>query len=131
MTTSRAGAEVAAAVNRSFPGAAVAIEGGAILVAPERVAEVCRALRDEEGFDYLLSVTAVDYLDYFELVYHLLSLSKNESAMLKVRLEGREGLRVASVTPVWKTADFQEREVYDLMGIGFEGHPNLKRIMMW
>lgn len=107
--------------------------GDVVFIDPEAIRGVCLHLRDDPqlAFDYLLSVTAVDYLDYFEVVYHLLSLTHNRSAVLKARLTGREGLRVASVTPVWKTADFQEREVWDLFGIWFEGHPNLKRIMMW
>jgi len=128
VTRALSGEELATAVS---PEAVIAVEAGAVFVLPENVAEVCQALRDRQGFDYLLSVTAIDYLDYFDVVYHLLSLSKNESAVLKARLSGRDGLSLPSVVPVWKTADFQEREIYDLLGISFDGHPNLKRIMMW
>lgn len=128
MTKALSGEELASAVRSE---AVVAVEAGAVFVAPDTVREVCEAFKDGQRFDYLLSVTAVDYLDYFEVVYHLLSLSKNESGVLKARLEGRDGLRMPSVVPIWKTADFQEREIYDLFGISFDGHPNLKRIMMW
>lgn len=101
------------------------------VIDPGTLKHACLRLRDGAGFDYLLSLTAVDYIDYFEVVYRLLSTGRNESAVLKVRLLGRTGLRVPSVVAVWKAADFQEREVWDLMGIEFEGHPDLRRILMW
>jgi len=76
-------------------------------------------------------VSAVDYIEYFELVYHVLSMRHNHSVVIKSRLFGRETLSVASVTEVWQGADLQEREIWDLMGIWFDGHPNLKRILLW
>ncbi len=131
MTVALSGEDLGEAIRRAFPSAVDAVAPDAVFVAPQTVRDVCLWLRDEQGFDYLLSVTAVDYLDYFDVVYHLLSLERNQSTIIKTRLQGRTSLRVPSVTPVWKTADFQERETWDLMGIQFEGHPNLKRIMMW
>ena len=115
-----------------MPDAVADVVDDAVYVTAGSLMEVCRQLRDEPflAFDYLLSLTAVDYVDYFEVVYQLLSLSLKHSALLKVRLPGRTDLRVPSVTSVWKAADFQEREVWDLLGIGFDGHPNLTRIMM-
>jgi NADH-quinone oxidoreductase subunit C len=80
----------------------------------------------------LSGVTAVDYIDHFELVYHLTSLPMNSRAVLKTKCGwGREEPIVPSVTPVWRGAELQEREIWDLMGIRLEGHPNLKRIMLW
>ena len=76
--------------------------------------------------------SAVDYIDHFEVVYHLTSLPKNASAVVKTRVGlGRTDASVPSVVPIWRGADYQEREVWDLMGIRFEGHPNHKRIMLW
>jgi NADH-quinone oxidoreductase subunit C len=133
LTRPLAGAEVAAKIVEALPGAGVRGEGGAIWVEARDLFPVARYLKEERGLamDYLANLTAVDYLDHFEVVYHLLSMQHKHSLVLKVRLEGREGLEVPSVTPLWKGADFQEREVYDLLGIAFSGHPNLKRILTW
>ena len=123
--------ELGDALRGAFPDAVVGVEGTAPVIRPEAIGDVCLYLRDELRFDYLLSLTAVDGIDYFEVVYHLLSMERNELAVVKAQLQGRTEPSLPSVTPVWKSADFQEREVFDLMGIRFEGHPNLKRIMMW
>lgn len=94
--------------------------------------EIALFLRDELGYDYLTNVTAVDWPDRFEVVYHLYGIrSKSDLLTLKVPCEDKENPIVPSVVDIWKSADFQEREEFDLMGIRFEGHPNLKRIMMW
>ncbi|MCH8114571.1 MAG: NADH-quinone oxidoreductase subunit C, partial [Chloroflexi bacterium] len=70
--------------------------------------------------------------DHFEGVYRLTALPKNASAVVKTRVGlGRTDASVPSVVPIWRGADYQEREVWDLMGIRFEGHPNHKRIMLW
>ncbi|MBI4352061.1 MAG: NADH-quinone oxidoreductase subunit C, partial [Elusimicrobia bacterium] len=93
---------------------------------------VCRYLKSSEPFamDYLADLTAVDYPpDRMDVVYQLYSMSKKHGPVaLKVKLP-RANPVVASVTPIWRGAEFQEREVYDLFGILFEGHPNLKRIL--
>jgi NADH-quinone oxidoreductase subunit C len=73
----------------------------------------------------------VDYYDYFELVYQLTSLENNHSLVVKTRCYGRENLTVPSVVSLWRGADYQEREIFDLIGISFEGHPNMKRIVLW
>jgi NADH-quinone oxidoreductase subunit C len=127
------GARLAGVVQASLPDAISDVVEDAVYVAPGALLRVCRRLRDEPSlaFDYLIGLTAVDYVDYFEVVYHLLSISLKHSAVVKMRLPGRTDLRVPSVTSVWKAADFQEREVWDLLGIAFDGHPNLTRIMMW
>jgi NADH:ubiquinone oxidoreductase subunit C len=73
----------------------------------------------------------VDFVEYFEVVYHLTSLSRQQTAIVKARVFGREAPSLPSVYHVWRGADFQEREIWDLMGVRFEGHPNMKRIMLW
>jgi NADH-quinone oxidoreductase subunit C len=82
-------------------------------------------------FDYLSMMTAVDYPEYFEVVYQLISLQHNHGLVVKVRLDDRANPAIASVTGLWRGADLQEREIYDLMGIRFEGHPNQERIVLW
>ena len=80
----------------------------------------------------LSSVTSVDRISHFEVVYHLTSLQKNESLVIKINCgEGRIDPKVKSVISVWRGAELQEREIYDLMGIMFEGHPNMKRLLLW
>ena len=133
MTKSLVGKDVADRIGGQFPGAAVGFDSSAILLKSESILEVCRFLNKTAGldFDYLVNLTGVDYLDYLEVVYHLLSLKHNHSLVLKTRCYNREQPVVPSVTSVWQGADFQEREIYDLLGIRFEGHPNMKRIFLW
>ncbi len=100
---------------------------------PECALEVMRFLKEEPelNLNYLNSISAVDYIEYFEVVYHLTSFEHNHSAVLKAKLYGREEPTIPSVVSLWQGADFQEREIWDLMGVQFSGHPNLKRIMLW
>ncbi|NQW23459.1 MAG: NADH-quinone oxidoreductase subunit C [SAR202 cluster bacterium] len=119
-------------------GAAVsdAVEGpcdGVLWIKSPKIAEVASFLKSDEGldFNFLNSISAVDYINHFEIVYHLTSLNKMHTAIVKTRLNGREELSLPSVYHLWRGADFQEREIWDLMGIRFDGHPNLKRIMLW
>lgn len=79
--------------------------------------------------DYLRNVSGVDYETHLEVVYHIISLSSKEDYVLKVKAD-REAPSVDSVTPVWATANWNEREIYDLLGIDFPGHPDMRRIMM-
>ena len=93
-------------------------------------------LKDDSGqhFDYLTDVTAVDYRDpemALEVVYQLRSLPRKADLRLKVALDKREPLEVASVYGLWRGADWLEREVYDMFGVVFTGHPDLRRILMW
>jgi NADH-quinone oxidoreductase subunit C len=81
-------------------------------------------------FDFLDMVTAADYPDRFELIYRLLSIKNNLTISLKVKC-GRENTEVPSVANLWQGARLQEREIYDLFGIGFSGHPDLRRIVLW
>ena len=105
----------------------------ALRVKAPMVADVAGFLKSDENldFNFLNSISAVDYIDHFEVVYHLTSLNKRHTAIVKTRLDGREDLSLPSVYHLWRGADFQEREIWDLMGISFSGHPNMKRIMLW
>ncbi len=133
MTRVLAGADVARRVNSDLPGAAVRSNDGDVWVEPASILSVARFLKDTPGleFSFLSSITAVDYIEYFELVYHLVSLTLNQSVVVKAKCYSRDEAHVQSVSSVWRGADFQEREIWDLFGIRFEGHPNLKRILLW
>ena len=117
----------------------------------EHAYAVAQFLRDDPQLrlDYCSNVTGVDYLDaelsekvkvkktqragYLEAVYHLYSMSlKHGPVILRQRTPGRaDPVRVTSLTPLWRSAEFQEREVFDLYGVLFDGHPDLRRILMW
>ena len=83
------------------------------------------------GFNLLSAISAVDYFDYFEVVYHVTSTTNLHTAIVKAKVWGRDEPSLPSVVSVWQGADFQEREIWDLMGVRFEEHPNLKRILLW
>ena len=108
-------------------------DADAVWVRPSHVGHVARFLRDDDGLDFqfLNAISAVDFIDCFDVVYHLTSFRRMHKAVVKARLHGRDSLSLPSVYAVWRGADLQEREVWDLMGIHFEGHPNMKRIMLW
>ncbi len=133
MTQSLINTEVADRISELLPTAVAGQHGSAILLNGESVLDVCRFLNQASGleFDYLVNLTGVDYLDYFEVIYHLLSMKHNHSLVLKARCYDRGHPSLPSVTCVWMGADLQEREIFDLLGISFEGHPNLKRIFLW
>jgi NADH-quinone oxidoreductase subunit C len=107
-----------------------------VTVSLERSAirEACGLLRDDPGcpFNYLADLTCVDWFPSeprFEVVYHLLSIPNKERVRLKVRLDGGSP-SLDSVTPVWPSANYFEREVFDLFGVRFAGHPYLRRLLM-
>ena len=134
MTVPLSGSEVAQKIKERLP-QAVILEASdeTILVKSESLLDVAEYLKStpEFDFDYLNHITAVDYYDYFEVVYQFTSLQHNHSLVLKTRCYDRENASIPSMVRLWRGADFQEREIYDLMGISFEGHPNLKRIALW
>ena len=108
-------------------------EDDAVWVQPSRVDDVAVFLRDDSSLDFqfLNSISAIDFIEYFDVVYHLTSFRQQHTGVVKARVFGRNDLSLPSVYQVWRGADFQEREVWDLMGIRFDGHPNMKRIMLW
>jgi NADH-quinone oxidoreductase subunit C len=110
------------------------VEHGEILlwIEPGRIVDVCRFLRERQGFERLSGISAIDRYPLeprFEVFYLLHSISRNLRLKLKVALNGAAPA-VASVTGVWPGANWYERETFDLFGVRFEGHPNLKRIML-
>jgi NADH-quinone oxidoreductase subunit C len=107
-----------------------------VYVARERLLEIVRWLHDdaEQQYDYLSDVTGVEFRDPerpLEVVWHLRSLPQRRFLRLKVELPRGTALEVDSVWPVYRGADWLERECYDMFGIRFRGHPDLRRILMW
>ena len=95
----------------------------------ENLVAVCRFLRDQLSFDLLSCISGVDMLDHLETVYHLRSTTRGHLLQLKVRLD-HERPEVESVVSVWQTANWLERETYDMYGIRFSGHPDLRRMLL-
>ena len=133
--------ELKPAVEGLLPGVSLVIDGAALIVLAKDLAAICRCLKEREPFalDYLADLTVVDYLPdaasggagRMDVVYHLYSMAKKHGPLtLKVQLP-RTNPSVASITSVWRGAEFQEREAYDLYGVTFQGHPDLRRILMW
>ncbi len=107
--------------------------GPTFLVAVEHLLDVCWWLRDNPEFDmsFLEFVSAIDWPDRFDVVYQLTSLASQHGIALKVPIpKSGDDARIPSVAGIWRGADWHEREAYDLFGITFEGHPDLRRIMM-
>lgn len=98
-----------------------------------RLVEICRFLRDDSRLDFahLSLVTGLDWPEHFESVAHLVSYSHHHHLTVKVRMPKAEGEpRCPSLSPVWRAADWHEREQYDMLGIIYEGHPDLRRILL-
>ncbi|MGD9647756.1 MAG: NADH-quinone oxidoreductase subunit C [Pirellulales bacterium] len=106
-----------------------------VVVPRESLVDVLRMLRDRRGFDLLVDITCVDYLNYrgaesrFGLVYLLANTTSNERITLRVFVDEPD-LQVPSAVPLWEGANWLEREVFDMFGIVFEGHPDLRRILL-
>lgn len=133
MTTALDVRQVAHQLAEHLPHVVLEADETILWVEKENLFPVAEVLKTAPGleFDYLSNLTAVDRTDYFEMVYHLNSIKHNHSLVLKTKCFGRDNPSVSSVVSLWRGADLQEREVYDLMGITFSGHPNLKRILLW
>lgn len=101
-----------------------------LVVPADQLLALMEELKQRRGFNFLSDLTAVDFKaeDRIEMVYHLLAVPGGEALRVKVNLS-RHGAEVPSLTSLWPAADVQEREAYDLMGVVFKGHPNLKRIL--
>ena len=123
-------------LKEKFPGEILddeRVRHSGLIVPAEKLIEISEYVHDNLGFNYLSCLTGVDLIDEnkMEVVYHTFSTEKGGGPMvLKVQVD-RENPEIPSVVPIWPGADFQEREIYDLMGISFEGHPNMKRIFLW
>ena len=133
MTVALSGKEVAGKLEQQFPASVIESNNETITVKSESIFDVIAFLKDtpEYGFNYLSSITAVDYFDHFEVVYHLVSMEQNHNMVVKTRCYGRDNLSVPSIVGLYQGAHYQEREIYDLMGIRFDGHPNMKRLFLW
>ncbi len=110
----------------------VVLANGYLEVRPADLIDVAGYLKNtgDLDFNYLDMVTAADYPDHFELVYRLLSLKNNALVSFKVKCP-RDNAAVPSLSNMWHGATLQEREIYDLFGIEFTGHPDLRRIVLW
>ena len=134
MTNCYSGQKITEIINDIDPDSVIGVGSDCVHIRPESALHVFKELREREycRFDLLNSLTAVDYIDHFEIVYHLTSIEKNHSVVIKIICgESRKEPKVSSVFNIWKGADLQEREAWDLMGITFENHPNLKRLLLW
>jgi NADH-quinone oxidoreductase subunit C len=133
MTVELKATEMAAKLEAAFPGSTVESSGNTVVVKDEFLFKTVAFLKDTAGldFNYLNYMTATDYSTYFEIIYDLVSLEHNHKLVVKTRITNREKPELPSVVSIWKGADLQEREIFDLFGINFTGHPNLKRIFLW
>lgn len=133
MTIALSAADVASRLNEQQRSGIIEANDNIMLVKSENLPQILEFLKNTSSleFDYLIDITATDYWDYFELIYRLVSIKNNHGLIVKTRLAGREDIKCASVTGLYNGASFMEREIYDLMGIKFEGHPNLKHLFLW
>ena len=133
MTVALSGKEIASRVAEKLPDSIVESGADYLLVDSGSLLDTMTFLKNtpELNFEYLNYITSVDCFDYFEVVYQFTSFEHNHSLVVKARCYDRENPALPSVISLWQGADFQEREIYDLMGISFDGHPNMKRIFLW
>jgi len=104
-----------------------------LIIQAADIAGVCRFCKESLGFDYLVDISSVDNFGEdprFDMVYELSSVTPNEHLRLKFSVS-EDDLNVPTVTDIWPTANWHEREIFDMMGISFTGHPDLRRILMW
>lgn len=127
--------DVADSLQKHFPSAVESVEvitkDTVVYVKKEDIKKVLSYLKEHFGINYLFSITAVDYPERkprFDIVYHLRTLVKNIQLTIKAKVE--DGKSIDSVYDIFKSADWFEREAYDMMGVEFKGHPNLRRIFM-
>ncbi len=102
------------------------------VIPPEKLHELALQLKQEAdlAFDYLFCLTGVDMVKYLEVIYHLESTLHKHQLVLKVRTTDRENGTIDTVCDVWRTAEFHEREIYDLLGVKFTNHPDLRRLFL-
>lgn len=136
ITPSEEAAAGAAAINKDLAVAAVTAEANTLIVDRQHLLAFGQHIRDELHYELLSNVTGVDYQgregDRFEVVYHAYSVSRPEKPVLVFKVRTPEtNPEIPSLHGLWQTCYLQEREIYDLYGINFTGHPNMKRILLW
>ena len=120
----------------SWEPAAEPVEEGSqflnVIVTPPQLSALAEKLRNEESmdFDYMFCLTCVDFPEHLMMVYHLRSMNHKHEMVLKVRIEDKENPTVDTLSNIWRTAEYLEREVYDLFGVKFNNHPDLRRILL-
>ncbi|NNE91366.1 MAG: NADH-quinone oxidoreductase subunit C, partial [Verrucomicrobiales bacterium] len=105
-----------------------------VVVLSAKTKEILQYCRDNLGFDYLVDISSLDNFGAeprWEMLYELGQVQNSTNQHLRVKAAYAEGEKVETVSDLWRTADWHEREVYDMMGIEFSGHPDLRRILMW
>lgn len=132
MTKALIGQDIAKQISERIPEAILEASDSSIVIKTDLLLQAVEFLNTAPSlkFNYLNCITGVDYLDCIEVVYHLSSMEHNHMLILKVRCD-RDNPEVSSLYSVFRGADYQEREIYDLLGVRFAGHPNLKRLFMW
>ncbi|MDX1379399.1 MAG: NADH-quinone oxidoreductase subunit C, partial [Anaerolineales bacterium] len=123
-------------LTQRFPSIVIADERpghSGFIVPKESLVEVATAIRDELGYDLLTAVTGVDYLpeEKMEVVYHAYKTTGGPGLVFKVQVPREDPVEVPSLIDIWPGVDLQEREAWDLLGIKFTGHPDLRRILLW
>lgn len=103
-----------------------------VTVAPGQLLDIADKLRNSEQtkFDYMFCLTCVDYPEHMIMVYHLRSTEHKHEMVLKAKIEDRENAEVPTLCHIWRTAEYHEREVFDLFGVKFTDHPDLRRILL-
>jgi len=103
-----------------------------VIIKPDQLLDIADKLRNESDmlFNFMFSLTCVDFADHFMMVYHLRSIEHNHEIVLKVKIEDKEKPEVETLCHIWRTAEYLEREVYDLFGVVFKNHPDLRRILL-
>jgi NADH-quinone oxidoreductase subunit C len=133
MTEALQAKQVAKMMDSELSATVIEAGGESLVISGENLLDVVRFLKESPDleFDYLTSIMGVDRWQYFEVVYLFFSLNRNHRLTLRVRLPDRQNPSLPSVTGLFMGADFQEREIFDLLCISFAGHPNNKRIFLW
>ncbi len=103
-----------------------------VILTKDKFHAVAKSLKEsaETSFDYLFCLSGIDYPDYMMIVYHLESTRHKHSMVLKTKTGDRENPEVETVSDIWRTADYHEREVFDLLGVKFTNHPDLRRLFL-
>jgi NADH-quinone oxidoreductase subunit C len=126
--------EIKSRITELLPSAAFEESSEFLNVFIERTAllPLMKSLRSDPNtdFDYLFNLTCVDWKDHFMMVYHLFSKKLKHTLVIKAKIEDRENPEIESICSIWKTAELQEREVFDLFGVKFLNHPDLRKLFM-